>query len=98
MARLEQFPILGRIAGFTRSIDWRRRGVRAGLMLSLLGIAIAIGGYLYEDFRVNDILFTLVTAGTTETELKSSRLVGFVVSTIPLRPQYCHEMALSPGL
>ena len=63
MARLEQFPILGRIAGFTRSIDWRRRGVRAGLMLAVMGTATAIGGYLYEDFAVNDILFTLITTG-----------------------------------
>ena len=89
MARLEQFPILGRIAGFTRSLDWRRRDVRAGLMLSLLGIAIAIGGYLYEDFRVNDILFTLVTAGTGSValfyrSLWKRREVGDAIVTVAL--------------
>jgi diguanylate cyclase (GGDEF)-like protein len=46
-----------------RSIDWRRREVRAGLMLAVMGIAVAIGGYLYADFRLNDILFTLITTG-----------------------------------
>jgi len=61
---LERVPIAGRFAAFVRSIDWRRREVHAGLMLSLLGIAIAIGGYLYADFRLNDILFTLITTET----------------------------------
>ena len=66
---LEQVPIAGRIAVFARSIDWRSRGARAGLVLAVMGTAVAIGGYLYGDFRVNDVLFTLITTGTCSVAL-----------------------------
>jgi len=63
VSKSEQVSIWRRPAAFVRSIDWRGRSVRAGFVLAVMGTAIAIAGYLYEDFAFNDVLFTLIATG-----------------------------------
>ena len=65
----EQVPIVQKVATFVRSIDWHRPGARAGLVLAVMGIAIAIGGYLYADFSLDDLVFTLITTGAVSVAL-----------------------------
>jgi len=67
MRELEQIPLLGRATA--RATHWRRRDIRAGLMLATIGIAIAIGGYRYADFAFDDIVFTLITSAAASAAL-----------------------------
>lgn len=60
MASLDQISIA---AHYFRSIDWRRWDRYATVIVVSVGIATAIGLFLYGDFEFDDLLLIVVAAG-----------------------------------
>jgi diguanylate cyclase (GGDEF)-like protein len=57
---LDNMPLIGRAIMHIRSVEWKWSDARAAIVLGIIGTAVAAGGYVSDNFGLDDVIFTLI--------------------------------------